>query len=194
MTGLEKIIEHIRQDSVEESDRIIAEAQAEVDRIMAASRDECTRLAQSLDEKGNAEINLANHRSESAAALTRRKLLLQAKQQMINDVLDNAKSYLLGLPDSEYFDIVLKMIKKYSLGTNGEVIFSASDLKRLPAGFSDSLKGTSLTLSKETRNIEGGFVLLYGDIEENCSFDAIISAEKELLQDRIGSLLFDKAV
>ncbi len=193
MTGLEKIIEHIRQDSIDESDKIIAEAKAEVAAIMAESKEECDKLAMSLNEASTSEINLTRHRGESAAALAKRKLLLQAKQQLINDVLEDAKAHLLKLSDKEYFDIILKMIKKYSLNSKGEIILSAADLKRLPTGFNDSLEGTNLTLSNETRDIDGGFVLLYGDIEENCSFDAIISAEKEVLQDKIGSLLFDKA-
>ena len=48
-----------------------------------------------------------------------------------------------------------------------------------------------LKVSKETAAIFGGFLLVYGDIEENCSFDALFSAVRENLQDKVNSLLFD---
>ncbi len=190
MTGLEKIIEHIKQDSIEESNRIIAEAQAEIDEIAKAASEERNRLAHSLEEHSSSERDLIKSRGDSAAALTGRKMLLTAKQQIIDETLEAAKLHLLNLPDAEYFSYLERLIKKFSLGQDGEILFSAKDLKRIPAGFDTVLKQNSLKLSNETRNIEGGFVLLYGDIEENCSVEALFLAGREALQDKIKDLLF----
>jgi len=190
MTGLEKIIEHIKQDSIEESNRIIAEAQAEIDEIAKAASEERNRLAHGLEERSSSERDLIKSRGDSAAALTGRKMLLTAKQQIIDETLEAAKLHLLNLPDAEYFSYLERLIKKFSLGQDGEILFSAKDLKRIPAGFDTVLKQNSLKLSNETRNIEGGFVLLYGDIEENCSVEALFLAGREALQDKIKDLLF----
>ena len=51
-------------------------------------------------------------------------------------------------------------------------------------------KGGALTVSQETCDIDGGFLLVYGGIEENCSFTAMFAAEKENLQDKVHTLLF----
>ena len=51
-------------------------------------------------------------------------------------------------------------------------------------------KDADLKISETPANIKNGFVLSYGDVEENCSFDALIEASKETLQDKIGQMLF----
>ena len=73
---------------------------------------------------------------------------------------------------------------------------SGEDLARLPAYFPRKLseigaaKGGTLVLSEESREIKGGFILAYGGIEENCSFEALFEAEKERLQDIVRAQLF----
>ena len=51
-------------------------------------------------------------------------------------------------------------------------------------------KKASLKISREAREIEGGFVLSYGGIEENCSFDALFASAGEQLQDVVQKILF----
>ena len=52
-------------------------------------------------------------------------------------------------------------------------------------------KGGKLTLLKEgNNNIRGGFVLLYGGIEENCTFKAMFDSKKGELSDKVHVLLF----
>ena len=53
----------------------------------------------------------------------------------------------------------------------------------------DAAKG-KIALSDKAAAIDAGFILQYGGIEENCSFDAIFASEAENLSDRAGRLLF----
>ena len=48
----------------------------------------------------------------------------------------------------------------------------------------------SIQLSKVPADIEDGFILSYGLISENCSFRAIIEAEKEDIRDTAARILF----
>ena len=88
------------------------------------------------------------------------------------------------------------MLNKFALAENGEVIFSVKDLERMPDGFAEEIqkiaaaKGGTLALSKESRQIEGGFVLVYGGIEENCTFRALFDSQKDELQDKVQKILF----
>jgi V/A-type H+-transporting ATPase subunit E len=52
-------------------------------------------------------------------------------------------------------------------------------------------KNASLIISENTVTIDGGFILKYGDVEENCSFDALFSSAKEELSDRVNAILFE---
>ena len=60
-----------------------------------------------------------------------------------------------------------------------------SDIKKLAEA-----KGGKLTISGEGRNIENGFVLAYGGIEENCTLKAIFDAKRDEFADKIHHILF----
>jgi V/A-type H+-transporting ATPase subunit E len=148
--------------------------------------------------KSEIEIKAVLSRAESAAALQERKYILNAKQQIINDTISKARSTLINLPVLEYFDVIYRMIRKYAQNKQGNILFSANDKKRLPVDFNAKLqealsgkKQASLMVADQEAVIDGGFILVYGEVEENCSFDALFSSAKEDLQDKVNAFLFD---
>ena len=87
-------------------------------------------------------------------------------------------------------------MKKYALDEDGEIIFSQKDRDRMPADLMEKInalaeeKDGSLELSDEVRKTDGGFVLVYGGIEENCTFKSLLAIEKERLHDLINEIVF----
>ena len=65
-----------------------------------------------------------------------------------------------------------------------------------PEGFSGKVrtaaaaKGGSLMLSPEPAEIDGGFLLIYGGVEENCGIKAIFDSVKDELSDQVKRMLF----
>lgn len=197
MTGLEKILKAIEADADKNADEIIGKANREAEEIMAAAEQEAEKKCSEIAIKSEMDRKAVISRAESAASLQEKKIILDAKQQMISNIITSARNSLTILPDSEYIQVILRMVKKYAHQKSGVILFSAADKKRLPSDFDALLKnilsdktGASLTVSVEIVNLEGGFILKYGDIEENCSFDAIFGAAKEELQDKVNTLLF----
>ena len=45
-------------------------------------------------------------------------------------------------------------------------------------------------VSKEPKDMDGGFVLVYGGIEENCTIRAMFDAKRDELSDIVHRLLF----
>ncbi len=92
--------------------------------------------------------------------------------------------------------MILKLAVKSAQSGEGEILFSAKDLARLPQGFEEKLnaalkgRGAALRISGDARDIDAGFVLTYGGIEENCSIDALFDSAHELLQDKAQEILF----
>lgn len=66
----------------------------------------------------------------------------------------------------------------------------------MPKGFEQEIqkaaaeKGGVLELSREARDIDGGFILVYGGIEENCTIKALFDAQRDELSDKVHGLLF----
>ena len=48
-----------------------------------------------------------------------------------------------------------------------------------------------LTLSQETRDIQGGFILADGDVEVNCAFETMLALEREKLERQAAEMLFE---
>ena len=115
---------------------------------------------------------------------------------LIDETVEAAVKKLDSLPDNEYFSVIEKLAVKRLSDGEGVLSLSSRDLKRVPADFMQKLsaaaqkKGGSVTLGKEPADIENGFVLTYGLIAENCSFRAIIEAEREGVRDTAARELF----
>lgn len=191
MSGIDQILEHIGNEAEENAKRILDSAAVEADRIRAAEKEEAERLEKQISKQSELDVAAASKRVQSAAELKEKRMILEAKQKEIDSVLSAATEKLCGLEEKEYFEVLEKMIQRYSTGQSGEIKFSEKDLGRMPAAFKKTIAASGLTLSDEAVSINGGFILDYGEIEENCSFEALIHASKEALQDKIGQILFN---
>lgn len=196
MSGLEKITAQILEDGRMQADRILAEAMAKADGILNEARAEAGALLEEQEERAVHRRELQADRLRSAELLQRRQAILAAKQDVIARMLDAAYAALLSEEDSRYFDRIKNMLSRFALAQNGAVYFNKKDLERMPEGFPEviektaALKGGSLVLMTEPKEIDGGFVLVYGGVEENCSFRAILDSRRDELTDQVHKWLF----
>ena len=64
-------------------------------------------------------------------------------------------------------------------------------LDRVVQNTATVVTGTGLlTLSEETRPMRGGFVLSDGEVEVNCTFEALVRAQRERLEREVAEILF----
>lgn len=193
MSGIDKIIGQIEEDTRAVCEGITAQADAKAARIIAEAEKQAEYIRSSSEEKLASAVLDIKKRGDSAAELEERKTLLYTKQSIISDMLAIGIERVKSLPDDEYFALILRMIAKYSLPQDGVIRFGRRDADRLPAGFikeANAVSNGKLVLSDECAAIGAGFILIYGGIEENCSFDAIFAGEDEVLKDKAGKLLF----
>lgn len=193
MNGLEKILEQINQEAEITATKIVNEAKIDVREIEKKAKQDAKAETDKIEQKTESICKDIAQRGKSAAGLHKRQAMLLAKQNAINEILDKAYHALINLPDDEYFVFILKLVKKHSLKEEGTIYFNEKDLQRLPIIFGAQLEQTAngkLNIAKEAKDIDGGFVLSYGGIEENCSIKAIFNSKEEQLQDEVNSMLF----
>ncbi|MCI6421758.1 MAG: V-type ATP synthase subunit E [Blautia sp.] len=196
MTGLEKMKSQILDEANRSAGEILEQAKKEADAVMAEARKNAEAECQRISEKSEADAESLKGRAESSCDLQKRKAVLKAKQEVISEILKRAYKKMLASDTETYFDIIRKMLNKYVLPEEGEICFSSDDKKRMPDGFEKEIaaiaaaKGGKLIVSKEERNIQGGFVLIYGGIEENCTFKAMFDSRRGELSDKVHALLF----
>ncbi len=196
MTGLEKIINQIEEEARISSDEIVKAAQERAAGTLAQAGETCEALAREAEAEAVSVREDILKKSRSAALMERRKQLLAAKQQVIGQIIGKALKSLLTLPEEEYFALIARLAGIYAREGDGEIRFNKKDRERLPEGFARTVseaaaaRGGTLAISDETCQIDGGFVLIYGGIEENCSFEALFAAQREKLQDQVHAFLF----
>ncbi len=196
MAGLDNIIEQILKSSEDAAEKTLSAARKEAEELLAKADKETEQEIQAIrlrSEQNTADI-LA--RGSSGANLRYRQGLLACRQRLIQEVLSEALEHLKNLETKDYFDTVIRLAKKSALPKEGQIYFSRKDLLRLPAGFeaalNDALKETGgiLHISDIPKDLDGGFILSYGGIEENCSFDALFDSERDALKDLVYPILF----
>ena len=196
MTGLDKIVQEILSEADSAAAVTLAAARQQAEKIVADAIEQGAAQSAEIIKQSAAETADSLNRAKSAAALQKKKNVLVSKLQIIRFMYDRARQCLYTMPPESYFAMIIKMACKFSLPQEGDMLFSKADLDRLPAGFEAALnkavkdKGAVLHISDTSQNIDGGFILVYGGVEENCSFKALFDAEQERLLDKVQELLF----
>ena len=130
-------------------------------------------------------------RAISSAAQKNAQSKLAFKMEMICSVMEKAKQNFLDMENSLYIEKLSKLLDSRAvMGEKGEIVFNKKDKEKLTKEFKAKLDKAGLSLSEKDADIEGGFILIYGKVEENCSVEAIFRENYEELVDFIGKNLF----
>ena len=194
MNGIEKITGRIASDAAQEIESIQAEARRQAEEITARYAEQAKRESQELLERGRRSAEERVERLASVAQLEARKLELATKQEMLSKAYDKALEQLLNLPDQEYTALLADLAVKASSTGQEAVILSQKDRtrfgKQVVTLANEKRKDGRLTLSGETRSIQGGLVLSDGDVEVNCTFETLVRLQRGELDREISKLLF----
>jgi len=195
MTGLENILEEILTEARREADSILSGARSKADEIRTQSLEQAKGRISVIESETDKKIQDLMMAREAAFNLQRRQIILEASQTALNETLSAARQELNNLPDNEYFAFIVRLAAVHAESGEGILLFNDRDRMRMPVNFQHLLnlalpEGKILTVSDNTARIDGGFIIKYGEIEENCSFAAIFRTRREEFIDLIRGLLF----
>lgn len=190
MTGLENILLQIENDAKTQAGKIIEQAE----RLAQKCIDEAILAAEEISNDYNAaalkaaEEIKARAKAGDDAKFSRAKLL--KKQEIIKAVIDNAKKAIKEQSEAEYFVFLENLLKKYALNESGKILLHADDKATMTQEFEKAVKASELEAIAAEIPARGGFILVYGSIEINCTIDAIFDAATEEISDMLNEFLF----
>ncbi len=195
MSGLETITKTILDEAGAEARQVLEQARQEAGRTLAEARAATEGDCEKIVEAGRQKAEAVRARAAAAADMERRRALLAQKQQLLDQTVRVAREALSALPEAEYFALLMRLAKQNAEAGTGVMYLSKRDLGRLPEGFHQALnaalpEGAALDISSQARPIDGGFILQYGDIEQNCSLSAIFDVNREKVLDEAREALF----
>ena len=197
MDGIEKITGRINEDVQREIDALTADANREAGEITARYQAQAQQESAEIVERGRKAAAEREERLASVAQLEARKLELAAKQEMLQKAFDTALAYLLDLPEDKYVALLADLAVRAARTGSEQVILSQKDRtrygKQAVTAANEKLgdKGR-LTLSQETRPIQGGLILSDGDVEVNCTFETLVRLQRGELDREVAKVLFDE--
>ena len=193
MNGIEKITQRITADAQAEIDRVLGAAKEEAAQITARMTAEADAVAAELAAKNEKSAAEHEERLVSAAQMEARKVQLAAKQEMLEKAYERALEKLCAMPAEQYIAVLADlMVKASSTGTEA-VIFSAEDREKVGKAAvekANAASGKQMVLSDETQPIKGGFILKDQNVEVNCTFETLVRLQKAETAGAVAKKLF----
>ena len=173
------IIDKIIAEAEEVAKASLAKGQKEADAVLKAAQEKINKELDVFDRNAQAEAEKAAAKEISGAQMQAKKAILETKQEILAETIAEAD-------DAAYAKVIGGMLKKLDRSLGTEILVSKKDAARL----ADVVKENEFTLSAQTADISGGFIVKNGDIEYNYSFESIITVEKEEIQQIAAKILF----
>jgi V/A-type H+-transporting ATPase subunit E len=195
MTGLDKIIEKILEQSQMNCNAILNDAALQVKNIISQARETANKQSGEIVAKAEAEAKRIEAVSKSTAESITRNRYLEIRNAILNDIISAAYLEIEKFSDEDYFAMLKRLCIKNVLEGECEMSLSGYDLGRLPDDFEMSINSEiyekgAVHISNVPGDIENGFVLHYGDIEINCSLKAVFDENMDALKDMLSTALF----
>ena len=199
MNGIEKITARIAADADNEIAQVQAEAKASVERIRAAYAAQAESTEKAICERGRKAAAERKERLANMAQMESKKMVLAAKQEMLDRAFADALIKLTELPAEEKIKLLAGLAAKASVSGAEEMVFSVKDRNTIGAEtveaanriLSDSGKNAGLILSEKTAAIDGGFLLNDRDVEVNCAFETLVRLTRGEIAGQVAKVLFD---
>ena len=227
MNGIDKITSRIETDARVEAEAILREGEANAARIRKEYEDQAAAQSSAAEAAGRQAAEDQYERLVSAARMDGKKLLLETKQQCLDEAFAAARQRLLDLDVEAYADLLSRVAAKAAKTGREEIILNDRDRRRvgdkvvakanallaqanapeLPRELKSSkagsllnkvvaagsaiLQGTALlTLSQETREMDGGLILREGNVEINCAFETQLRLLRGSMAAEVAGILF----
>ncbi len=190
MTGLENIIKQIEADSRSRVDEIKAKADAAVKEIIDNANAEAEEISKSYAKLADSKSKNVLERAKAADESDAKRAVLKKKQELIKTMIDAARDDIKNGDAAEYFEFLESILKKTTKGIGGKIILSEKDMKEMTPSFEAVLKEKNLTAESGSLGHRCGCVVVYGNIEINCTVDAVFDAQAEVVSDSLNAFLF----
>ena len=193
MNGLDNILRRIREDAQREMDAMEREALEQQQAILERGKAQAEVLLTAGRQTNQAAADSRKARLVSAANMEARQILLQTKQNYIEESFTLARHRVADLPLEEYADDLARWVARVAETGQEELILSRHNRDKMGRCILEKAntlrKGAAFTLARETREINGA-VLRQGNVEINGDLDYRFRLLRERLASQVADVLF----
>jgi V/A-type H+-transporting ATPase subunit E len=178
LNGLQAIQDRILTEAQEKADQMMSQAQCQCAEILAAAIKEKDQIAALSSQSTATQYAAVLKRARSTAALENRRILLQARQSQIDQVLSRSVELLCQFSITEkkaFYQTLLQQTGAIA----GEITLAAADQDLASLLFPNL--GGQFTLAPAPGKFIGGFVLRRDLIEDNLTYERLFASSRPQL-------------
>jgi len=186
------LTDYIVSKGKEEAKQIKAEADKaalKVERdILNKAEEEAKRIILSASTEADYKVSTL----EMTQEIERRKALLRAKSEVINEVFQQAYQKIKNLPDKEFLSLIISLIKKEKYAGSEEIMVNKEEFNKYEAlipKINQELK-TEFKLSKKPALIDSGFLMVGKYYDLNFDFMELINEVRREYESKLSEELF----
>jgi vacuolar-type H+-ATPase subunit E/Vma4 len=191
----DKLIERILLDAEAEAESVRKAGFAEAESILKKGKEEIALMRRENELACGKAAREIEERSRIKGGLEARKFALSEKRKVVREAFDAAQKALCELKGGERETLLKSLLEKEAEGGES-VLPSAVDrpaLQKLLPGLNEKLRAAGrqpLVLETKDHPCSGGFMLVSGIYEKNCSFVALMQELQAKEESKIAEMLF----
>lgn len=195
MSNINNLTSKIMKDAEDKKAVILAEAVNEKNKILTKKQEAARSVEKTILEKAEREAISRKERIISGAELQARNESLEAKQKVISEVFELTVEALCNAGNDDLKEFVKETILNIDVSGKQNLILNDAGKKVISEELITEInkelgEKASITLSEETGNFKGGFILEKDGIEINNTFEALVTSLKDDLSLEVAKVLF----
>ena len=183
MSNLDKLVAEILQQAQKEANRMLTKAKTENSEFSEKENKKIQKEVDVINDKAQEEAQALKERVISNANLKSRDMILQAKEELADDILEKVLERLKNIGTKKYLKFVENILKNLNLSKNAEVIVS----KDMRLALGDKI--LDYRISDQT--VESGCSIKDGNLIYNNEFSNLIEFNREELEREILNKIFE---
>ena len=182
MSNLDNLTSKILADAKAQADKIVKDAQEKAQHKYDLEIKKINAKKETVLENARRDRELLSERIKSSANLKARNKKLEAKQAVIDKVIDKLKTKLVNMDEKKYINYLNKNIDKKTI-TGKKLIVKKEFVGKVKKEFPGAkVKGNEFVTS--------GFIIEENGIQENYTFEVKLDFMRDELEVEISKLLF----
>ena len=183
MSNLDNLVAEILQQAHKEANRMLTKAKTENSEFSEKENKKVQKEVEAINDKAEEEAQALKERVISNANLKSRDMILQAKEELVDDILERVLERLKNIDAKKYLKFVENILKNLNLSKNAEVIVS----KDMRLALGDKI--LDYRISDQT--VESGCSIKDGNLIYNNEFSNLIEFNREELEREILNKIFE---
>lgn len=183
MSNLDKLVAEILQQAQKEANRMLTKAKTENSEFSEKENKKIQKEVDAINDKAQEEAQALKERVISNANLKSRDMILQAKEELADDILEKVLERLKNIDTKKYLKFVENILKNLNLSKNAEVMVS----KDMKSALGDKI----LDYKISDQTVESGCSIKDGNLIYNNEFSNLIDFNREELEREILNKIFE---